>query len=319
MILSIAIVSLLFAGGESRPAPASIVMKREVYTRGAELTIGDVADVTGARGDEITKIPVGYAPSPGAERRLAAATIEWKLTNAGFTKDQYNISGATTVVRTQTITIPAKDACARILVELQAAAPANAIVEFPSAPTDFLIPSPKTPGTPIEWNVTKPTGTPKGDTRVTVRATAGSESLAALEVTVRYRYEKEVLVAASQLQNGESVDASRFVKKKMDITNLDGEALSDPAALVGRVLARPLGKDKVLTAQDLTLAPVYKKGDQARLIIERGSLTIEAIVRVDADGYIGARVPVTCLEFSKTVMARVLENGTLQLTGDKGK
>ncbi|MBI3818679.1 MAG: flagellar basal body P-ring formation protein FlgA [Planctomycetes bacterium] len=315
IILSFA---LLFGGQgpESRPAPAIITLKREATVRGADYTLADVAEIRGSRAADLAKIKIGYSPAPGSERRLMPTAVDVKITSAGFARDQFQIAGNGTVVRSETVTIIGKTLGARILSELQSSAPANAIVELPAEVNDMSVTAPRSPGTIVETTIVKPAGALRGDAKATVKVSAGGECLGVSEIPVRYRYEMEVLVAAIALHSGESPDAAKFIKKKMDVTHVDGDPVADLSALVGRMLARSIAKDRILTSQDLTLAPVYRRGDQARVVIERGTLRIEALVRVEGDAFIGSRVSVTCLEFNKTLVARVREDGVLDLSGD---
>lgn len=315
--LLLTILTAAPAGGETRPAPATITLKREAAVRGAEFTVGDIADVRGRDAAAIAKIRLGYSPMPGAERRLHSEAVELKLSNAGFTRDQFQMIGTTALVRAVTSTIPAKELSSQVLAQLQINAPANCIIEFPAEPADWQVAAPADSTSRVEIRAARPQGDPRGIVKINVTARAGNDSLGSMELPVRFRYEAEVLVSTMTIANGESVEASRFIKKKMDITNITGEVVTDPAKLVGRVLGRPIAKDHVLVAEDLTLAPIYKKGDQARVIVERGVFRVEAIVRVEGDAFIGGRVAVTCLEFNKTVIARVRDDGMLQITGEK--
>ncbi|MFN0207339.1 MAG: flagellar basal body P-ring formation chaperone FlgA [Planctomycetota bacterium] len=336
-MIKIAYLTILLLQGAIAKSPEvnTIQLRPEASVRGAEFTIGDIADVKGPRASDITKIRVGYTPAPGADRKVTPPALELKIASAGFTRNSYQIRGLVSVVRTETVTLSSKDIAAKVLSEAASRLPQNAILDTRGEIADFIIPAPPTsdPRVDLEVFFTKETAgkagresiqTPnymnyRGDQSVEVRALSRGERIASVQIPVRIRYETEALVAVAAMRQGDSVDTARLTKMKVDITNLIGEPVTDAAFLAGRVLARAIAKDKILTIDDLTLAPVYKKGDQAQLIVQRGSLRIEAVVRVEGEAYPGSRVTVTCLEFAKTLSARVREDGTLVLVGDAVK
>ena len=75
-------------------------------------------------------------------------------------------------------------------------------------------------------------------------------------------------------------------------------------------------EDKTRVARELTAsAHRNRKGDRAQLVVKRGALRVEATVRVDAEASAGSLVPVTVLEFGRSMVARVRDDGTLELPG----
>lgn len=328
----IAIAALLLLLPQSKPAsdPATIQLRPSVVVRGAEFTLGDVAEVSGPRAAEWHKIKLGYTPDPGAERRVDAAIIDLKLTSSGIPRTSYRIRGSQSVVRVASASFAGRDISAALRSQAAALLPENAKFELRGDVADLSYPEPPSGATPTLEIAFVKNGTdvplkdlaknpPRGDQFAEVRVMAERERLATLRVPVRIRYEMEALVATAPMNAGEAPDPSRMTRKVVDVTNLEGDPLIDTSALAGRVLVRPVAKDRVVMLQDTAVAPIYKKGDQARLVIERGLLRVEAVVRIDADAYPGARVPVTCLEFAKSLTAKVSEDGTLILTAESVK
>lgn len=304
------------APAASRPGQTIITLRKEAVVRGAEVLLGDIADITGPMAADYSKLQIGYAPAPGVERRVAVDAVQVKLTAGGAQGNSYKIVGASSVIRGETQVVSGADLAARTVTELTKRLSENARVEVRTPPGDFKFAAPRERGANASIEFIVPTTPLKGDFNIEARATHGGETLGAVRIPVRVRIEVEALVVVQAIQSGDSIDATKIVRRRVDVTFIEGEPVQSTASLNGRIAARPLAKEKILTIQDLAVAPVFRRGDQAHIIIQRGSLRIDAVVRVDADALPGSRVPVTCLEFGKSLVAFVRDDGTLVLPGE---
>mgnify|MGYP003694109217 CR=1 FL=1 len=263
---------------------------------------------------------LGYSPSPGRERVVSPEAIQMKLSSGAFAKDIFRILGKSCLVRVATQSIGGRELAARVAELAKPHLSQDAKLEVRGEPNEWVLPIPRGEVAPPEIQITNNPASIRGDGSIDVRAMSGGECLGTTSVAVRVRLEAEVLVASAGLLKGDAADTGGFERKRVDITSVAGDAIRDAVVLKGRILARPIAKDAVLTSGDLAQAPIFRKGDQTRIVVRRGALRIEALVRVEADAILGAQVPVTCLEFGKTLVARVCEDGTLSIdTSGKSK
>jgi flagella basal body P-ring formation protein FlgA len=299
-ILAIAIAAALAGEGA---APTVVRLRPKASARGTE--------VAGPRAGELGRLRLGYAPSPGHERALEAAVVEGKLRAAGLARSELRVEGRLCVVSVETVSVEGQEVERKVLEELRRRIPATAVVELQGEAPDLVSPRPRGEGLPDLEIV--PRGELRGRLPVDVHAVAQGERIATATLGVLIRIEEEVLVARAALVKGEPADSTRVELRRADVTSLRGEPLRDPGALAGRIVARAVAENAVLVAEDLALPSMYRKGDQARLVIRRTGIRIDALVRVDADAVIGSRVPVTCLEFGKQLVALLREDGTFEL------
>jgi flagella basal body P-ring formation protein FlgA len=290
----------------------SIRLRAKATVRGAELCLSDVAEITGPRAAELGAIPMGYTPVPGRERVLTAELIASRAVARGIPRSEFLIYGRQCAVRVSFQSIAGRDLETRAFELLRSQLPANATIEVRGPLADWQLSEPRSAGL-TEIQIAGDPRAVRGEGSVEFRAVCGDEQLGSIAVPLRVKYHSEVFVASAPLLKGDPADATRFERKRVEVTHVVGEPVADAALLNGRVLSRALPKDAVLIESDLARGPLFKKGDQTRLVVSRGSLRIEALVRLEADATVGALVPVTCLEFGKTLVARVGEDGSLSI------
>lgn len=322
MILPIVLLVAVAAGddgAESAPAETVVRLHARAVVRGTELRLSDFADVSGPRAAEASALSMGFAPSPGRERIVAAESVAQRMAALGFERRAFKVVGKLSTVRVATQLIPAAELTRRVMDLTTPQLRPGTTIDVRAPLSDWILPEPRDAVAPTEFELASDVLAVRGDGSVDVRAVCKGEVLGLQSVAVRVVQRAEVLVAVSTLQRGDAADPSRFEKKLVDVTHVTGEPITDASSLTGRILARSLAKDAVLTSADLAAAPLYRRGDQTRLVIQRGSLRIEALVRVDADASAGSTVPVTCIEFGKSLVARVRDDGTLTLNTETSR
>jgi len=305
------IVLLLLAAlaGDAEPVTRVRLLPR-ASVRGLELRLADVARCEGPRAAELRALRLGYTPSPGSERRLDASSVEARVAAAGLPKSAVVVEPGSCVATVETVSIPGSEIARRVTEELRRRLGADARIEVAEA-GDLVVPRPAEDVAPTIEVSPRPLLL-RGTFAVDVHATAAGDRLGSTTVSTTVRLEAPVFVAREPIARGDRVDFSRVEVRQVDVTHLRGEPIRDASALAGRAAARAIAADAILTADDLVTPPLYRKNDTARLVIRRGSLRIDALVRVDAEAAIGDRVPVTCLEFQRSLVAVVRPDGSLE-------
>jgi len=314
-VIPLLLALFAFLGTDGPPAAAPVTrvkLRPQVTVMSGELSLSDLADIDGPRSGDARKVKIGYAPAVGAERKLLASVVDAKLSALGK-REEFVLEGPGTVISTEAHRIEGATLAARVESTIRAKAAEGARVEILSQPAEFAVAMPRAGAAAIELDVRLPERDLRGSLSVDVLAKCGHELLGTSSVQVRVTIEAEVLVASGPIGKGDPIDPSKITLKKVDITQLKSLPLRHTDALVGRVAARAIASGEVLASDDFALAPIFRKGERTTLVIVRGNLRIEAAVRVDADAVVGARVPITCLETEKTLLARVSPQGILEL------
>ncbi len=113
-----------------------------------------------------------------------------------------------------------------------------------------------------------------GRSHIGVRCVEGASWSTYVPVTVSVF--GPALVADRVLPAGAIADPQSFRVEEVDLTTVHGLALSDPAALAGRTLVRPLSPGTVVRASDLRVPQTIAAGDPVRIRVIGNGFTISS-------------------------------------------
>jgi flagella basal body P-ring formation protein FlgA len=113
-----------------------------------------------------------------------------------------------------------------------------------------------------------------------------------LYVPVRVSRAGPVLVLTRPVAAGTPIPADSLALETRDLARLPASALDDPALAAGRIARRALGAGSALTAADLSLAPVIRRGQPVTLVARAGGLEVRSSGRALADAAPGQAVAV---------------------------
>jgi flagella basal body P-ring formation protein FlgA len=113
-----------------------------------------------------------------------------------------------------------------------------------------------------------------------------------LYVPVRVSRLGPVLVLTRPIAAGTPIPPDALAIETRDLARLPAAALSDPSLATGRVARRGLAAGSPLTAADLGLAPVIRRGQAVTLVARSGGLEVRSSGRALADAAPGDPVTV---------------------------
>ena len=119
-------------------------------------------------------------------------------------------------------------------------------------------------------------------TTVAVRCEAGTPWL--VYVSVAVSTEMPVLVARRALPRDAVPTAADFSSVVRRVPGTSALFISDPAQLVGKRLARPVGVGETLGADALLTTPVVRRGQQVMLLAHAGGMDVRVTVVALMDG-----------------------------------
>lgn len=126
-------------------------------------------------------------------------------------------------------------------------------------------------------------------------------------VPAQVREIRPLVVAARPLSRGTLLTESHLEVSREDINQQHRGYLVDPAAAIGKVTRRQIGRGAILTPSDLETPQVLRRGDRVTLISGRPGFTVTARGEVLSAAGLGDRVRVRNLN-SKRVVEGIVES-----------
>jgi flagella basal body P-ring formation protein FlgA len=122
------------------------------------------------------------------------------------------------------------------------------------------------------------------------------------------------LVPVRPILPGEITKPADFELRTLPAHGLGRHALSDPALILGQEVRRTLPEGRAVQSQSLRPPRVVQRGEKLTLLYSNGALQLSAPARALEDAAQGDTIKVQNLNSNKTVMARALGDGRVQVT-----
>jgi flagella basal body P-ring formation protein FlgA len=121
----------------------------------------------------------------------------------------------------------------------------------------------------------------------------------------------QVPVPNRLISAGEIVAAADLDWKSVQIGRLANNSLTDAQQLVGHMAKKPLKAGQVLRVSDVVMAPVVKKNDLVRLVVQTGLMTLSVQGKVMQDAAVGQTVRVVNVTSNRQLSGTVVDSGTV--------
>jgi len=144
--------------------------------------------------------------------------------------------------------------------------------------------------------------------RVAARCTSGGGE----DFVLRASLNAEVLVAARAIASGSAVSAADVETQRRDI-GLAEDAIGRVEDLAGRSPRMSLKAGELLRERQFVAALLVHRGDKVRILAGQDAVAVEAPGEALESGAVGAMVKVRNRMSGRTVTARVLEAGVVQV------
>ena len=310
MITSLAL--MLFGG-------VTVTIPREAQITGTEITVGQVARVTGDDAAEVERVQaasLGYAPAPGYTRVLLAPRIANRLSHdLGLELgSELIVGGAARCVVTplshrvtaQDLRAKASSALTDLLQGLDAHfEPSGSLrgIEVPEAREAVVLRS----------NPRRPRSI-SGAWSVPVDVLLDGELYRTVWTSwnVELWERKQVLVQA--VRAGQSLLPEHFVTRRVRVGSGAERHAVDAASLGQAVVLHDLPAGSIVGERDVRRQMVMKRGDVVGLEIRRGAVMVRAQATVQQDGRVGERIRVLCERTGKEVTAIVVSRELVELS-----
>ncbi len=178
-----------------------------------------------------------------------------------------------------------------------------------SCPADVRVPNGK-----VDFKVTAPRHTDwLGQVTFSVRIHVDKNPARKINVTVPIQVWREVVLTAKPMVRGEPIDPDDLKVVAMDLAKAPVNAILDPADALGGFAGKAIAANTILRKDLVRIPPLVRKGDVVRVVAHSDGLTVSTNGLVKEDGVKGDRIRLINLSSSKTIYARVVEAGTVQV------
>lgn len=134
-----------------------------------------------------------------------------------------------------------------------------------------------------------------------------------VKATVKIKIFKEVVVTQKPLGRYRRITQDDVYMKKMDITNLPSDIITNYKDVLGKRARRNIWAKVVLRAEYIEFPPLVKRGDTVLIIAESENMKITAMGEVRKSGRRGERVKVININSNKRIFARVIDANTVKV------
>ncbi|MCQ4296393.1 flagellar basal body P-ring formation protein FlgA [Pseudomonas stutzeri] len=155
------------------------------------------------------------------------------------------------------------------------------------------------------------TTTPIG--RVTVRVSCEGSSPWSVFVPAQVRLYREVIVATRSLLRDTVLSPTDVSLAERDVSVLNQGYLTRLDEALGNKLTRPIQPDQVITPNQLEMAKVIRKGDQVVITARSGTISVRMPGEAMADGMPGKQISVKNQRSGRTIKARVIGPGQVEV------
>ena len=298
-------------------AAVTIEVQQKTIVKNEHVRLGDIAHISG--GDQkfvqrLGALIISKAPLPGKTRSLNARYIRLRLKQADINIEQLKLVVPEKAIIARSSIIISKEKIADIV---------SAYIKKKSADRGDEI-------TLKSVIVQKDLVLPKGKVayRIINKKQAGSSGPMAVYVdfTVDGYFHKKiraivdietlanVVVTTRPLGRHKIIRQADISVKRIDISKLQVNIISDPKKVIGRRTKRSIDPATILRTDLVELPPIVKRGDLVTIIAEAGGMRITALGKIKKKGHKGEILKVINLNSKKEIYARVVDANTVRVT-----
>lgn len=302
----IAALTLLAVVG-TPTADLTLELPAEARVRGLEMTLGQIATVTGADATKVASVralDLGYAPAPGFHRVLDAARLEAMIARA-HPDVQLAFAGSPRCrVLAATAQVTPEQAIAAARAALEARFEGQDVeLELVGELQALEVPEPRQ-GIALEAALAAGDHG-IGTWSVPVRVLVDGELYRTQFTTWKVSRWQRRQVLARAVRAGEVIGLDALEMRRVRVATGPEASPLDAAAFGHAVALRDLPAGAVVTERDVERQTVLRRGDAVSLEIQRGGVQVRALAVALADGRVGDRVRVRCEETSRELVAVV--------------
>lgn len=289
--------------------------RSEAAAAGEYVTLANLADLPPVMAQEYGQALIWSAPPPGQIYTLTRDFLEYRLKQMGLTEVIKGVSLPPAIqVRQTGIILPVEEVANAFQHYVQEHchwAGSDLRVQVSPLEEPVLLPDRH-----YTLQVLPPKGQERflGDVNLEMVVLRQDRQLKRFKVFGKVSLEIQVVCAATQLSPHTTLSASEVHLARRNVTNLQQrEMFTSVKQVVGRVLARPVGPEEIITDKHLSHAPIIKRGQEVTVILDQDGLMISTKAKADEEGYLGRVIRMKNSKTKKVFQAEVVDARTVKV------
>ena len=302
--------------GADTSAPVVVKVHDSSVVLGDRFTIRDIADVTGANKSlvaQVGAVEVGTSPLPGQSRLMYTGDIRIRLLYNHVDLERVQLLASPTIrVTRDAVEIPTAEvvqAGADTLTSERAKKYADGATIEPIQPPSrgFSVAGKRTYNAVISHGNLE-----TGPVAVLVTVLVDGSPIRSVEIPFRIRRGVRAVLTAHPLPPHKVLTADDLTVGTVDLSEVTGSPITDPATLIGKRTARQLAQGAALTEGCVELTPVIEVGAHVTLEMIAGGIRLRTTGIARAAGAVGQTIHVST-DTHKEFMAVVVDATTVRV------
>ncbi len=300
-------------------AGVTITLPKDASVLGSEITLGEIATITGAKPAELERLAsfqLGYAPAPGYSRVLQDWKIQGQLQRA-FSDIQLALDGERACrIRPTVATVKGKEMEEAAAVALKAIlAGEDMELSLAHSLDDEIVPK----GLKGRRVVVQPSTTTisssktaTGSWSIPVQILVDGTPYRTVWVSYDVTLFRNMPVLRRDIQKGEPIAFDDMVVKRAPMTSPSNEKPMSPTELIGATANRQLNMNQPVGRRDVTRSKAIKKGETVSLVVKNGTILVKTYGTALSDAYIGDTTKVQISNTMKELAVTVVAAGSVR-------
>lgn len=317
LLLASTVLLIHFTASAWAAGGLGIKIRDDITVKGGTVILRDIAAFTpptDPRVDDLSRVEVASAPSPGNMINLNRSFLQYKIGAAVSARGEdirLEIPDSVSIRRTAAI-IPA-DELERIFkehVRTHAAwDPQKIVFEKVDVPESVALPEGK-----VRWEILD-RGSDRylGNVALAVHFYVDGKQVRNVPLSGRVTVTQEVVKAVRKIGPGQILSREDVHLLKEQGSHLQRDVLTDPEEAVGKKAVRSIQAGQPISAQMLEDPPVVKKGNRVQIVARSEMILVSTVGRAVEDGRMGEEVRVVNLSSGREIHATVKGAGLVEV------
>lgn len=294
-------------------ASVTVSIPEQVTVESANLTLADLATLTGDDEDKIRQLSqwrLGSSPSPGHSLTLTPEIITMRLASSAI-----DLSDITWQIPSViTVTTASQILSGSLLSDQAVAAARQKLVGVDSEIKAQSVQDVTLPVGAVDYKITFPSGIRfVGLTTALIPISVNQQHVTQTVVKLNVTVYQSVVVTARAFQQGEMVNPADLVLERRNVGPMSSY-YTDKAKAVGHVLTHAMAAGAVINDSVLAMPQVIKQGDLVSLVARNGNIEVMTTGRALQNGSVNQFIRVQNLQSKKMLSGKVIDSHTVDVT-----
>lgn len=286
-IIWLILVVLLLGANQAHGA---ITFRNEAQVAGEFITLSQLAELPPEVAQKCGAAPVWSAPPPGKIYTLTQEFLKYRLSQLGLLGFLEGAALPAIQVRQTGVLLKGEDVeqtFNRYVQEHSPYPPHNLAIEVFPLDEPIILPDSK-----ITLEALPPkNGKLFGDITLEMVLMHQGQPLKRFKVNGKVRLKRKVVCATRPLKPQDTIATEDVQVLHREVTNLsDNDFFISPENVVGRILAKSVGPQEIITNRHLSNQPIIKRGDEVTVVLDQDGLEISTRGVAREAGYLGKAI-----------------------------